>query len=129
MCKTKKKSLKISSECGKQNVAATYGLAIAKLAFQIQAEESREFNIFVILGSFNAYGKIISESGALHILDESLVLAAGSTNRFIESKNYNRCQRIHELLSLTFEILHFQSYLAKIPNTEDVLHIIRSVSH
>ena len=86
-----KKSLKISSECEKQNIAVTYDLAIAKLAFQIQAEESREFdNIFVMLGSFhielayfNACGKIIPESGALHILDESLVLAAGSTNGFI----------------------------------------------
>ena len=89
--------------------------------------------IFVTLGSFhielaffNACGKIISESGALHILNESLVLAAGSTNGFIKGKNYNRCKRIHELLSLAFEILHFQSYLAKIPNSEDVFDIIRS---
>ena len=89
---------------------------------QIQAEESPEFdNIFVILGSFhielaffNACGKIISESGALHILNESLVLAAGSTNGFIKVKNYNRCKRTHELLSLAFEILHFQSYLETI---------------
>ena len=41
-----------------------------------------------------------SESGAIHILNESLVLAAGSTNGFNKGKNYNRCQRIHELLSL-----------------------------
>ena len=81
------------------------------------------------LAYFNTCGKIISESGALHILVESLVLAAGSTNGFIKGKNYNRCQRIHELLSLAFEILDFLSYLAKIPNTEDVLDIIRSVSH
>ena len=66
------------------------------------------------------------ESGAFHILNESLVLATGSTNGLIKSKNYIRCNRIHELLSLTFEILHFQSYLAKIPNSEDVLDIIRS---
>ena len=32
---TMKKSLKISSECGKQSIAVTYDLAIAKLAFQI----------------------------------------------------------------------------------------------
>ena len=78
-----KKWLKTSSECGKQNIAVSYDLALAKLAFQIQVEESREFdNIFVVLGSFhielayfNACGKIISESGALHILDESSVLA------------------------------------------------------
>ena len=66
-----------------------------------------------------------SESGAIHILNESLVLAAGSTNGFIKGKNYNRCQRIHELLSLAFEILHFQSYLATIPNSGDVFDIIR----
>ena len=46
-----KKSLKIPSECGKQNIAVTSDLGIAKLVFQIQAEESREFdNIFVMLG-------------------------------------------------------------------------------
>ena len=130
---TMRKSLKISSECGKHNIAVTYDLTIAKLALQIQAEESPEFDIFVTLGSFhieltffNACGKIIPESGALHILRESLVLAAGSTNRFIKGKNYNRCKRIHALLSLAFEILHFQSYLAKIPNSEDVFDIIRS---
>ena len=37
---TMKKSLKISSECGQHNIAVTYDLAIAKLALQIQAEES-----------------------------------------------------------------------------------------
>ena len=131
---TMKKLSKISSECGKHNIAVTYDLAIAKLDLQIQAEESPEFdNIFVTLGSFrielaffNACGKIITESGALHFLNENLVLAAGSTNGFIKGKNYNRCNRIHELLSKAFENLHFQSNLAKIPNSEDVLDIIRS---
>ena len=100
---TMRKSLTISSECGKQNIAATYDLAIATLTLQIQAEESPEFdNIFVTLGSFhielaffNACGKIISKASAIHILIESLVLAAGSTNGFIKGKNYNRCKRIH----------------------------------
>ena len=82
-----KKSLKISSECGKQNITVTYGLIKAMLAFQIQVEESRGSDIFIILGSFNTYRKIISESGALQILDESLVLAAGSTNGFIKDNN------------------------------------------
>ena len=49
---TMRKSLKISSECGKHNIAVTYDLTIAKLALQIQAEESPEFDIFVTLGSF-----------------------------------------------------------------------------
>ena len=54
VCETMKKPLKISSECGKENIAVTYDLAIAKLALQIQSpEESPEFdNIFVTLGSF-----------------------------------------------------------------------------
>ena len=129
-----KDSLKISSECGKHNITVTCDLAIAKLALQRQAEESPEFgSIFVTLGAFhidlaffNACGKIISEPGALHILNESLVFAAGSTNGFIKGKNYYKCKRIHELLSLAFEILLFQSYLAKIPNSEDVLDIVRS---
>ena len=109
-------------------------MAIAKLAPQIEAEESLEFDkIFVTLGLFHielaffsTCRKIISEYGALHILNESLVPAAISTNGFIEGKNYNRCKRIHELFSLAFKILHFQSYLAKIPNPENALDIIRS---
>ena len=36
---TMKKLLKISSECGRHNIAVTYNLTIAKLALQIQAEE------------------------------------------------------------------------------------------
>ena len=56
--KTMKKLLKIPSECGKQNIAVTYDLAIAKLTLQIQAEESPEFdNIFVTLGLFQCLRK------------------------------------------------------------------------
>ena len=58
----------------------------------------------------------MSESGALHILDESLVLAASSNNGLIKNKNCNRSQRVLKLLSLAFEFFHFQLYLAKIPN-------------
>ena len=59
-------------------------------------------------------------------MNENLVLAAGSTNGFIKGKNYNRCERIHKLLSLAFGNLHFQSNLVKIPNSEVFLDIIRS---
>ena len=91
--------------------------------------ESPEFDdIFVTLRSFHielslfsACGKSISESGALH---KSLVLAAGSFNGFIKGKNYNICKRIYELLSVSFKILHFQSYIAKIPNSGDFLDTI-----
>lgn len=69
-------------------------MALAKLAIQIQAKKSPEFDkIFVILGSFhieiayfNSCEKIISESDALQTLDESLVLAAGSSNVFTKVK-------------------------------------------
>ena len=59
-------------------------------------------------------------------MNESLALAAGSANGFIKGKNCNRCKRIHELLSLAFKILHFQSCFEKIPNSEDVSDIIPS---
>ena len=68
---------------------------------QIQKEESPEFDyLFVALGSFHielaffsVCGKIISESGAPHFLNECEVLKKGSLNGFIKGKHYNRCKR------------------------------------
>ena len=65
-------------------------LAIAKLAMQIQAEESRRFdNIFVFLGQFhtemaffNALGKFIADSGGPAVLISREAIAGGSVKRF-----------------------------------------------
>ena len=76
---------------------------------QIQAEEKPTFdNILISLGSFHleiafffsALGKIIEESGGPHILEKVL-----------RGKSYKRCKRMHELLAIAFEILHFESCL------------------
>ena len=45
---TMKKLMKISSVCGKQNIAVTYDLVIATFALQIQAQESPEFEKFLL---------------------------------------------------------------------------------
>ena len=37
---TMKRSQRLAEECGKDSIAVTYGIAIAKLAMQIQAEEA-----------------------------------------------------------------------------------------
>ena len=115
MAETKSRSLRIASEGQKENISMTYDLAIAMLAMQIQAEEKSTFGkIFISLGSFplemalfSALGKIIEESGSPHILDECKVLAKGSINSFLRGKSYKRCNRMHDLLALAFEILHF----------------------
>ena len=130
---TMRRSLSIAKECGKTAIVVTYDLAIAKMAMQIQREESPEFDeIFVALGSFHiemaffsACGKVISESGAPHFLNECEVLKKGSLNGFIKGKHYNRCKRFHEYLSLSMECLNFQSLLATLEDSEEVISKIR----
>jgi hypothetical protein len=104
VAETMRRSASIASESGKESIAVTYDLAIAKIAMQIQSEEQPAFDrVFVALGSFhielallNAFGKVIVESGGPHILNECEVLAVGSLNGFIKGKNYKRCQKIDE---------------------------------
>jgi hypothetical protein len=56
---------------------------------------------------FRAIGKLIDESGLPEMLTESGVLAPGSLNGFINCKNFKRCKRLHSMLALALEILHF----------------------
>lgn len=107
---TMKRSLRVAVESGKQSIAVTYDLAIAKLAMQIQAEEKPTFDdgsFHIELALFSAFGKVIDESGGPHILNECEVLAKGSITGFTKGKNYKRCKRLHKLLALAMEILHF----------------------
>lgn len=39
------------------------------------------------------------------------LLASGSINGFITGKHFNRCKRIHPLISLAITILHFRRFL------------------
>ena len=76
---------KIAQESNRDEISITYDLAIAKLAFKIQSEESPRFdNVFVLLGSFpiemaffHALGKFVEESGGSTILNECGVIANG----------------------------------------------------
>ena len=58
----------------------------------------------------SALGKIVAESGGSHILDECKVLVKGSINSFLKGRSYKQGTRMHELLALDFEILHFGNY-------------------
>ena len=119
VAETLRRSLDITAEAGKTNISVTYDLAIAKIAMQIQEEERPQFDkIFIALrpfhvelAFFSALGKIVAGSGGPYILQESEALAKGSINGFLSGKNYKRCKRMHEILSLSMEILHFKSFL------------------
>ena len=71
---------------------------------------------------FSAIGKVIAESGGPYILQESEALAKGSIKSFITGKNYKRCKRLHEILSLAFEVLHFERFLSLESDTRYVHH-------
>ena len=99
----------------------------------IQEEESPKFdNVFVALGTFHlelamlkAVGSYIAESGGPHVLNECEVLAKGSAQSFQSGKSYKRCKKIHKLLALAMETLHFNLFISNLENGEDVLDIIK----
>lgn len=116
---TMKRALKIAHECHQESIVVTYDLAIAKMAMQIQITERPKFNfLFINLGAFHiemaffkALGKYIDSSGIVDILVQSEALAAGSTNGFIDGKHFNRCKRLHPILSAALQTLHINPYL------------------
>ena len=85
------------------SIAVTYDLAIAKIAMQLQAEESPKYvKVFVAMGSFHmqlamfgAIGKYIAKSGGEYLLNQTHVIEKGSLNGFLHGKNDNRCKRSH----------------------------------
>lgn len=112
---------KCAQECNQTYGVVTYDLNAAKPAMQIQVMEAPRFNnIFIMLGAFHiemaffkAVGKLIAESGGPSMLTETEVLAPGSLKGFISGKHFNRCKRLHPLLALAFEKLHFLAFLEK----------------
>lgn len=91
---TLKRSIEIANGCHQKNIFVTYDLAIAKIALQIQHEESPHFDrAFILLGNFHiemafykAIGKFFDGSGGDILLVNSGVLAQGSLNAFISGK-------------------------------------------
>lgn len=107
----------IGKECNQSYVQVTYDLA--KIALKIQAVEKPRFdNLFIHVGSFHlmmaffkSLGTFINESGLSHMMIESNIIASGSVNGIIEEKHFNRCKRLHPLMALELQKLHFQEFL------------------
>lgn len=116
---TLNKSQNIAKECREEYMQVTYDLAIAKLALQIQSSESPKFdNLFIHLGPFHIFftlfkviGKFIDNCGLTNVMADSELLASGSINSFLAGKHFNRCKRLHPMMSLSLQILHFQKFL------------------
>lgn len=115
---TLKQAMKAADECRQLYMEVTYDLAIAKVAFQIQSIEKPHFNkLFIHIGSFHimmaffkAIGKFIEGCGLTTIMVDSEILASGSVNSFLTGKHFNRCKRLHPLVSLALQTLHFESF-------------------
>ncbi|CAH2102424.1 unnamed protein product [Euphydryas editha] len=104
--KTMEQCIKILEEVNQPYLQVTYDLAIAKIAFQIKATEtSPKFS------NFKAIGKFIDGCGLSTIMVENELLASGSVASFIDGKHFNRCKRLHPIMALGLQILHFQSFL------------------
>jgi hypothetical protein len=116
---TMRQAQKVAEECNEDYMEVTYDLAIAKVALQIQSMETPQFdNLFIHFGSFHiimayfkAIGKLIDSCGITNIMVNADILASGSINSFITGKHFNRCKRIHPLLYLGLEMLHFETFL------------------
>ena len=116
---TMHQSKKIAEDLSQRCMQVTYHLAVAKLAFQIQATEKPTFdNLFIhvgpfhmMMGYFKAIGKVISDCGLTNVMVDSNLLANGSLNGFLNGKHFHRCKRLHPLMALGLEILHFKSFL------------------
>lgn len=116
---TMRQAQQIAEECQEEFMEVTYDLAIAKVALQIQSTEKPKFNnLFVHLGSFHvmmayfkAVGKLIDNCGITNIMENADILASGSISSFITAKHFNRCKRLHPLLYLALDNLHFESFV------------------
>ena len=126
---------KCANETGQKYGIVSYDLGAAKPALQIQVTEKPEFdNIFIMLGPFHiemaffkAIGKLLSNSGGPEMLTESEVLATGSLNGFLTGKHFNRCKRLHPILALALEMLHFSSFLNSYPHREETEALISNI--
>ncbi|CAG5043316.1 unnamed protein product [Parnassius apollo] len=136
---TMEQSKKIAEDLHQPSIQVTYDLAIAKVAYQKQATETPHFdNLFIHLGPFHimmayfkAIGKVISACGLTNVMVESNLLANGSVNGFLDGKHFNRCKRLHPMVALGLEILHFKSFLQNnnITLTDDVIEGVKRLQN
>ena len=127
---------KCAEECGQSYGVVTYDLDVAKRAIKIQVTESPRFdNIFIMFGAFHlrmclfkAIGKLIKESGMAEMLVEAEVLASSSLNGFIECTNFNRCKRLHPMLSLALKTLQFHQFCTTYENLDEVTALVKDLA-
>lgn len=55
--------------------------------------------------AFFKVGKFINNCGITNIMVDTDMLASGSVNGFITGKHFNRCKRLHPVISLAMQIL------------------------
>lgn len=106
--KTLEISLAIEDEIGQDHIEVEYDLAIAKIAFQLQYVLRPKLDkIFIRVGLFHgelaffhALGKLIDGLGLENIMIDAEIIEVDSFQSFISGKNYNRCKRLHPVMSL-----------------------------
>ena len=130
-----KLTLRCAEECDQEYGVVTYDLNASKPAVQIQATESPKYDaIFIMPGGFHiemaffkALGEIIAESGGPFVLTETSVIASGSLNSFLQGKNFNRCKRVHPILAVALQILHFNSFLDFHEGIDEMTDVLRDI--
>ena len=124
---TLNRSQAVAKECGDKYAIVTYGLAAAKIARQIQIQNSSKlfhtvrstpYNFFHF-SLFSSIGKILEESGAAYLLSEAKIIAGGSINKFVRGKSYSRCCRGNLLLATAMHGLYLERFIEdmNIPST------------
>lgn len=112
----------IAQECQQKEILVTYDLAVAKLAWQIKCEEKKSEpnfeNVFIDLGDFhlqmaayNAIGTFIDGCGLTEVAVDCELLASGSINGILSGKHFNRCKKVHTIMALGLQILHFEAFM------------------
>ena len=109
----------VAKECGDKYAIVTYDLAVAKIAKQIQIQNSPKCDdCFIQFGQFHtilslllSISKILEGSGAAYLLSEAKIIAGGSIDKFLRGKSYNRCRRGNLLLATAMHGLHLERLL------------------
>lgn len=83
--------------------------------------------LHIMMAYFKAVGKIIIDCGLSNIMVQSNLLASGSVNGFLEGKHFNRYKRLHPLMGLGLQILHFKSFL-ELKNTTITDQILEEIT-
>ena len=64
-----------------------------------------------MMAFFKAVGKFIKNCGITNIMVDTEMLASSSVNGFITGKHFNRCKRLHPMISLVIQILSFERFV------------------